>query len=286
MRKLVLGLFLSFAAASMVFANSIDVGQVNSQIKKVLSPFQNQNTIVNLTFTDINLTDERVEKVAVNAQYFKKAANNHFNLKLDNIEYDYNDGVAPKTVMAGSLGIDLTKMLSQEDINELIPQLVEYVDNMFETTTDQEYGDALNFSGAVTSTSKDAQGNYQGLTALFAATVDFSKLPEETPLEDVFFKSFALSVSLNVHEGLSFQGYVISNPDYKSFKEDEEGLTEFLKKLAANDPDEMRTIFQTFMMVDTVVSSMLEGNNLGKFIPKLKVSHQPSKSSPVNTPKK
>lgn len=266
MRKIALAFCLTFTA-SVSFANNIDVGKLNSQFKNLLAPFQNQNTIADVTFNDLNLSDDRVDKVGLSAQYYKKGSTNTLNLKLDNLQYDYNNGISPKTFIAGSLGIDLTKLLPQEEINEIVPGVVEYIDELLEMSSDEDYGDALDFNGAVTSATKDSSGNYTGFSALFAANIDLNKLPQSTPVEEVAIKGAALSVSLNVKEGIHFHGYFISNPDYKSFKEDEEGLTELLQKLVANDPEEMQQIFQVFVMVDAFVTAMLEDEDvLGKYL--------------------
>ncbi|WP_454780972.1 hypothetical protein [Legionella sp. WA2022007384] len=49
----------------------------------------------------------------------------------------------------------------------------------------QEYGDAIFIKGVVTSTTKDSDGNYIGLTALISAKIDLDKLPEDLSRESV-----------------------------------------------------------------------------------------------------
>jgi hypothetical protein len=57
----------------------------------------------------------------------KQGTHNFFRLNLDNIHYDYDEGINPKTVFAGGLETDLTQIFRQDEINEIVPGLVEFI---------------------------------------------------------------------------------------------------------------------------------------------------------------
>jgi hypothetical protein len=139
-------------------------------------------------------------------------------------------------------------------------------ESMMKDIDDLDYGDAINFNGAVTSSKKDTEGNYVSVSAVFSTNIDFSKIPQDVSKEEIFFKSYLAAFTLDVKKGMFFHGYVVSNPDYESFKDDQEGLTEYLQKFVANDPEQMEDLFQFIAMIDAFATAMLEGNMLSKYI--------------------
>lgn len=256
MKKVFLALGLGFTLAANVFAADNTIEQLNSEIVTILAPFQDEATVANLYFNALETNAERALQVAVTGLYRKIGPQNTVALKIDNISYDYGNGLSPTTIVKGSAGVDLSKLMSQEEINRMFDDAAELIEDVVKKNS-EEYGDAASIKGIITSTSKDVHGNYTGLTALLTAKIDLSKLPEGMESEDVIATDAALSIALNVKTGLTVEGFVVSNPEFRGFKEDQEGLKEFLDKLLARDEEEMQKIQDLFMNLDYIAGGVV-----------------------------
>ena len=263
MKKLVLSLGLSFGLIAGAFAENIDLDQLNSQVQEVLAPFQNQTTMAQLAFDTVEINTERTEKVAIHALYRKVGPQNTFELKVDNLSYDYGDGSSPITILKGSIGLDVTKMIPQEDLNHFIPMAAQFVEGIAKDYS-REYKDAVSVKGVVTSTPKDNDGNFTGLTALFSMKIDLSKLPEDKKSEEVMATDIVLALNLNLHEGLSIDAFMVSNPNYLRFNEDQDGLKETLNKLLANDEEVNTSLRGLVVSLDDMASKIVTTLNLWK----------------------
>lgn len=261
MKKLVfsLGFGLTLAAGVVCADNVLD--QLNTAVVNILAPFQDQATVAKLNFESIETNSERAVKVALNGQYRKVGSQNTFALNIDNLSYDYGTGTAPITVFNGSLGIDFTKVLPQDQINLMIPMAAQMVEEIAKDYTEEEYGDAATIRSVVTSTTKDTEGNFTALTALISVKIDLSKLPEETISEDIFATDIVLSLSINLKTGVMINAYLVSNPEYIKFKEDQEGLKEILDKLLARDDEALEELTDFVARLDDFASQIVEMSN-------------------------
>ncbi|KTD06468.1 hypothetical protein Lgra_3245 [Legionella gratiana] len=269
MKKFFCSIGLSFCLVSSVFASDNALDLLNSEITNILAPLQNQDTVARLKFDTVELNSERAEKIALNGLYKKFGSKNSFEVKVDNLSYDYGDGKSPTTVFKGSLGLDFTKFLPREESNEMIPSAIEYLQETIREYT-EEYGDAIFIKGVLTSTTKDMDGNYTGLTALLSAKIDLNKLPEDLSRTEVMATDAFISITLNLKTGFSIDGFVVSNPEYSGFQEDELGLKEVLEHFLARDKETRDLIEGTFMFLDYVASDIVEIDNSSfwKLIPK------------------
>jgi hypothetical protein len=257
MKKFVLSLGLGLALVTgSVSADSV-LDQLNTRIAEVLSPYQNQTTAAQLTFNAVETNETRAVKVALNGLYRKAGSQNTLELKIDNVSYEYAENKDPITIIKGALGIDFTKILPQEQINLIIPMASELLEEFAQNYT-EEYGDAASVRSVITSTNKDADGNYTGLSALVSAKFDLSKLPEETNKESIRFTDIVMSLTININTGVMIDAYMVSNPDYFGFNENEIGLKEILDSLLSGDEEALGEIESFVQGLDNAASSIVE----------------------------
>ncbi|WP_131779611.1 hypothetical protein [Legionella bozemanae] len=259
MKKFFCSIGLSFSLFSSVFASST-LDLLNSEIANILAPFQDQATVAHLKFDAVEINNERAAKVAFNGLYRKIGSKNSFEIKVDNLSYDYGDGTSPTTVLKGSLGLDLTKFLTREESNEMIPSAIELLEATVKSYT-EEYGDAIFIKGVVTSTTKDIDGNYTGLTALITTKIDLNKLPEDLSREEVMATDAFFSITLNLKTGIAIDAFMISNPEYWGFQENQLGLKELLEHLLARDKEAIQIIVNVFANLHYMASNIVEVDN-------------------------
>jgi hypothetical protein len=70
MRNILLAISLAFSVTPVAFASNIEVNKLNAQITAILAPYQNQTTSAQVTFDELTITDERVDRVGVHAKLF------------------------------------------------------------------------------------------------------------------------------------------------------------------------------------------------------------------------
>ena len=260
MKKFFCTLGLSLSVISSALAGDSPLDLLNTEITNILTPFQNQTTAAKLKFDAVEINNERALKVALNGLYSKMGSKNNFIIKVDNLGYDYNDGISPTTTLKGSLGFDLTKFLSREQSNEMVPKSIELLEETVKSYT-EEYGDAIFIKGVVTSTTKDAEGNYIGLSALLAIKIDLDKLPEYLSPEDVMVTDAFFSITLNLKTGIAIDSFIVSNPEYLGYQQDQMGLKEVLENLLARGDETKRMIETVFMSLDSIPSDIVEMDN-------------------------
>ncbi|CAM2946667.1 Uncharacterised protein [Legionella steigerwaltii] len=260
MKKLFCTLGLSLSLISSALAGDTPLDLLNTEIANILIPFQNQTTAAKLKFDAVEINNERALKVAVNGLYSKIGSKNSFTLKVDNLGYDYKDGTSPTTTLKGSLGLDLTKLLTREQSNEMVPQAIELLEETVKSYI-EEYDDAVFIKGEVTSTTKDDNGNYTGLSALVAIKIDLDKLPEYISREDIMATDAFFAVTLNLKTGITIDAFVVSNPEYLRFKEDQMGLKEVLEELLTRGKETRAIIETLFIGLDATASGIVEVDN-------------------------
>lgn len=242
MKKIVIALGLSLSLCTGVCAADSVLDQLNEQVVNILAPFQSETTHAQFTFGKVETDADRALNVALNGIYRKVGWLNIFDFKVDNLSYNYGDGSAPMTIIKGSLGVDFTKLLTQDQINEMVPFAADLVEEFAQLYSNGEYGDAVSVRGVVTSTTTNTDGNYNSLSAIVSAKIDLTKIPEDKSSEDIMLTDSVVYITLNVKTGMTIDAYIISNPAYIGFQEKQEGLKEILDQLLAGDEDTIAEI--------------------------------------------
>jgi hypothetical protein len=258
----VLGLGISFALSAIAAPQLKNaVSELNAEIERLLTPFQDENTKAFLNFRAIETDAVRATEVKLDALFRKIGTQNIAEVKIEDISYSYGNGETPTTNINGSLGIDITKILPQETLNEIIPGVEEMVLELAKDFA-KEYGDAATIDVKVTDKTTDENGNFVTIKATMSGNIDLTKLPAEVKVEDVLFTSAGIELDVNLVKGISFKLNAISNPAYKGFQEDQEGLKEMLEKLLARDAKQMQEIESLFKNLNETASQIVNGQSM------------------------
>ncbi|MGZ3712319.1 MAG: hypothetical protein ACXVBE_11215, partial [Bdellovibrionota bacterium] len=258
-KKFVIISMACLSIATSALAAPSPTGQVNAEIRNILSAFQNSRTQASLSFKELATNGKQALSLAMTALYKKVGAKNSFTLSIDNLSYKYGD--RPLTKGNGAVKVDLVKMMGQEEINQLVPNIETMVNglaNSFAT----KYGQAGQLAAKVTDLKKDAQGNYVGLNANITFQLNYANLPANINKDEVMFDSGRVSLSLNATQGFTFNFEFVSNKEYKGFSANEHGLKEYIDALLAKDAktlDEIKTIFR---QLDEGAEGIVEGKLL------------------------
>jgi hypothetical protein len=257
MKKTALALVAGLSVATAAFAAS-QIESLNAEIARILAPFQNESTVARLSFHSIETNKERALSVGVSGLYSKVGTANKFEIRISDLSYNYGNGSAPTTKVNAGVGIDLTKVLPQESINQLIPVVEELVKEMSQGVT-KDYGDAVTVDARVLEKTQDEAGNYVAIKALLKADIDLGKLPETKPVDQVLLQSGEAILTVNIKEGISLEASLVSNPRYKGFQRDQKGLKETLEQLLARDPKQMEEIQRIFGGIDGFATKFVNG---------------------------
>ena len=260
MKKICSVLIFSFLSISQSFANDVLLEDVNNQFESILQPFQNSQTKAQIQFNDMAFDAEKAKKISLKAYFEKKGKSDNIILSVNHLSYDHTILDKPLTAVDGSFGINISKLLEQEKLNQVIPLLKDMFDKFSDEYAKNIYGDAMDINAVITSLHQDSERNYVGLAALITANIDLQNLPEHTKLNEVMFKSASVALEFDVHRGLHFQAFLVSNPQYERFDATKSGLKEKLEKLASGDHQVIRDIKEIFERIDSEVSTFIENH--------------------------
>lgn len=260
MKKLISSIGLAFSLAGSGFCGDIDLTMLNSRVTDVLSPYQNQNTVIKGEFARLNMDAIRVYQADFSGLYQKTGSVNTLKLQINHLRYDYGTGQEPKLTFKGALDFDLSRVVSADQINSTAPHLVyDIIHELSKKALELE--DALTLRGLNTSLQRDADGNIESLGAFISARIDLDQLSTEMR-RDIPATEGALSFTLNVHKGMTIDGYVIMNPEYMYFQHGETGLKEQLEQFIAGDEQLLMKMNMGLMYLDYMVGMLVEQSEL------------------------
>lgn len=231
-----------------VAATVISKEAVNKNVEFLVAPMLDENTKIDVRFTDLNVDAVRALDFGLEANFYKKGAVNELTLQLANWEYHYGNGSQPTAQGTVSLQSDLVKALGQQFVNELATDLSSFVENAGKSFG-EKYGEALALEAKMSELTKDANGNVVSVKVSIKANVDFAKLPQNLKVEDVEFKSFVANISASPKH-LTASVQVGLNPANKSFAKDQTGLKEYIDKLLSEDAETYETVQSLIAMLN------------------------------------
>lgn len=256
-KYLVLSMACLTVSATALAAASLK--ELNAEIKSALSGFQNSRTQASLVIKEARTNSKQALGLAVKALYKKAGSRSEFTVQLDNLSYQY--GSRPTTKGNGTIKIDLTKLMPQEELNQMIPGLQTMVEGLASTFA-AKYGQAGNLIARVSDLQQDDQGNYTALKASVTFQLDYAKLPASVQKEDVMFDSGRFAFTLNVKQGVTFNFEMVSNSSYKGFRAEEKGLKEYIEALLNRDARTLEEIQKMFRQLDEGAAGIVEGKLL------------------------
>lgn len=258
MKKILLPvLALCLTATAMAAPQTFNkISQLNLEVKKILKPFQNIDTEARLRFLDIKTDQDRALSLKLNGLYRKFGNNNRLTLRIEDLSYNYGNGSGPLTIAKGSFGLNLTKIIPQEDLNSIVPGAEEMVKEFAKSFTEQ-YGDSVLVDARVLEKRQDAQGNFTFLSAELGVKFDLSKLPENIRRDEIPVLEGTVNLSVDFRKGLGFEAKIVSNPEYSAFQKDQQGLKEILDALLARDTSQLKQIEDIFRGLDDMAKGLV-----------------------------
>lgn len=236
MRKLFAGLaiFVSLTA----FAASIQVDDLNKEIKNLLASIQDENTQAEIAFSDIKTDENRTLNFSVSGFLAKQSPTNFISIAVNPLSYNFGDGTAPQVEFVGALVTDLSKLISQEQFNEIVPDVEQTIKELADQFA-AEFKEALTIDAKVTEKNQDSAGDFTNVKGHIDLALDLTRLPEEVKAEDVPVTAVRVEVDLTFKVGVNLAVQATMNPNYKGFKDGNKGMKEYLDKLLAQDPKVM-----------------------------------------------
>lgn len=253
MKKNLLAIGLGFIVATNSYAFSPLADQLNEASAALLSYIINDNTTAQMQFSEVDMDADHVLNLAFSSNYRKVGRYNTLVLKIDNYRYNYNNGLSPTSSLKGSLGFDATKMIPKDELDEVMSTGIHLIESISDQISER-YRDMIVLRGVVTSTPKDAQGHFLGLSALFSLKVDIERLPEP---EGMPILEGTATISLDVKKGLTFEGFVVHNPHCLSYEKIYPGLKEIIEGVIAGGEKTPPLVFVTMMDSDNYANSLV-----------------------------
>jgi hypothetical protein len=243
----------AFAGPTLVEA----ITQLNNTVEKILLPYQDAQTQARIEFKNIQTDTVRALQAKLNAFFFKTGPGNTLTLKIDDLSYDYGNGQTPTTNLEGSFALDITKVLPQSDLNDLIENLEATIKDL---TADyiKDYGNAVTITANVTDKTKNANGDYVTVKADLTVAIDLAQLPADKKAEDIPLTFANAKLELDVNKGIFVKAQVVSNPTYKGFQQGELGLKEALDLLLAQDPATMQQIQDLVKQINDIATDLVK----------------------------
>ncbi len=247
--------FVFVISSVAVAAGFISKEAVNQKVAEITAPYNNENTKMEIKFTDLNVDSIRALDFGLKASVWKKGPENEVNLKLDNVQYHYGDGQNPTATGALSLKLDLVKAFGQPTLNSFAEGLGEIAQEVA-STYGQKYGEAVTVDAKLEELVKDQQGNVVTAKLHVAVVIDFNKLPANLKVEDVEFKNIEAEVIAS-RGGVEGSVSLVLNSANKSFQQDQPGLKELVDKLLKEDAETYKSLqgFANFLnsLADSIV---------------------------------
>ena len=225
--------FVLVFASVATAATLISKDEVNKKVAAITAPYNVDGSTVELSFTDLNVSNLRALDFGIKILVAKKGTSNELVLKVDNTSYHYGDGSTPTVNANLSMKYDLVKAFGQNTLNNGAADFEDMVQSMSKEYT-AKYGAAVEVEARMVEVLKDAAGNVTSAKVRLGAVIDFAKLPADLKMEDVEFQSFQTELTIST-AGLSGQFTLVMNPLNKSFQEETPGLREFIVALLNDD---------------------------------------------------
>jgi hypothetical protein len=235
---------LAFLALTITAATAIasNIADINKTIQDLINANLESNQKVNFEFTKLETNEFQTLSFGLKANLWAKSltSDNELNLKLEPVEYEYNNGIDPTLKFGINLTTDLTKILTREEINDLAQEVESIILNVSSSFL-ADYGDAATVTTQIDQFKKDSDGNVTEMSGNFRIKINKPLLPEDIRIEDVPFEEVFVTASVTLTNiQLNIESKL--NPLNRHFKQDEVGLKEYLDKVINKDPSTLEAI--------------------------------------------
>lgn len=253
--------FKKAAAFVLVFASVataatlISKEEVNKKVAAITAPYNVDGSTVDLSFTDLNVSNLRALDFGIKLLVDKKGTSNELVLKVDNTSYHYGDGSVPTVNANVSMKYDLLKAFGHDTLNRGAEDFEDMVVSMTKEYT-ATYGAAVELEAKMVELVKDSAGNVTSAKVRMSAVIDFAKLPADLKIEDVEFQSFETELTIST-TGMSGKFTLVMNPLSKYFQEETPGLREFIVALLNDDQQIYADLTEFAQILNGIAESLV-----------------------------
>ncbi len=258
MKQLLLILLMIPGLAAHATELNPAIRDLNAAIEEILAPVRDADTQVAIEFTDIQTNAERALAVSLRGHYKKTGPANFVELRLDQLDYAYGDGTAPISRIKGHLGTDITKILNAEQVNRLVPEIESMIHSIAGDAV-REYGDAATVKVEITDRRKNEAGDFTAVSGRIGVYIDLAKLPGSKKSEDIMVTAFEADVSADVKTGFTVSATLISNPAYRGFHTDNEGLKDLLDRFLSREPSTLAELQKFILDLNELAGRVAHG---------------------------
>lgn len=258
MKKMILA---PLALLASVAVAAVSLPELNANLDKLLAPINDGQTVARVIFSNIKTNSERALSLRASALYRKVGSQNTLGIDIKNVSYEYGDGSAPTTYVTADLDLDLTKVIGQETLNEIIPSVEGLIQDVTKSLT-EDYGEAVSVVTEISNKEQDGQGNFTAIKGAISFKIDASKLPASKPLSEVPLLAANLIVDVKLAKGTALSVTATSNPAYKGFQKENEGLKEYLDALLNEDAKKVNEIASFISRLNEAAAGIVEQNGL------------------------
>ena len=248
------------SSASVITLTQDDVKAINEEISKLLTPYNDNLTQAELTFSRISTNEKRAVDVQVGSRFSKTGAAGSLRANINNLEYTYPDqqGCAqlpPRLQLDFDAAFNLLNFMTQEEINKMGSSLEKEFLNLIMDFV-RDYGDAAQIDAKITKKNLDDKGNLTALGAYIDISIDKTRLPKDFDMNRMYFIHIKLEPEITL-QSLKLKADVVINPETNAFKYDEKGLKEYLEKIKARDPETLHEIAAYIRFVDDLAKDVI-----------------------------
>jgi len=247
-------LTLSLLLSALAVADLTDVEKLNSIVKEILAPLNNNLTQVDLTTNTLTFSGEKLSAFNGDALLIKEGKFNRFAALINLNFLNENETSA---AASGSLALNLPTAFGQDTLNRYAPSLADYAKELVSQYTSQ-YGDNVEVNARVYDSKYDDNQNILELKFEINISIALENLDKEL-LESTFLKNASFTLAVN-RSGMTFNGNVDLNPDYKYFKETNSDIKELFSKLLEKDADTMNQVYSNFESLDDLLDDIVNTN--------------------------
>lgn len=246
---------VSTATAAAVVAK-FTVQDVNAKVQKLVAPFNNATTKMELVFTKLGVDEKKTLDFGFTGLVSKVGSTNEAKLEFRKAQYAYGDGTKPTVDLDVAMTVDLVKAVGQDTINSLADDLDSLALD-FAKDFAKDYGSAATISAKTVDKVVGANGDVQKMKIHLNAVIDLAQLPATKELKDVEAQEIELVVTAT-QQGFEIQGKFVANPNYKGFEQGEDGLKEYVEKLLIDDAKTYDDLNRYLAVLDSAATWLAE----------------------------
>ncbi len=251
----------AWAAPRTTSSPAINVKVINQELTQVLQQYNNKKSILKGVLTAASVDTTRATSLG---GYAVAVKDGQVKAKLiASFDYSYLEGATQPVLgfdanlaapNGGMKQILVNFGIQQSKINRFFTDSQTQLQQITQSLLHQ-YGNAVTVKALVDSVRKDKLNNYIAENLSIRASVDLTKLPANIKPDQVILTDVQAHFSINLTNGAQLSAKVALNPGYSDFKENQNGLKEYLEELQKNNPDAINALSNYAQMANDFMNA-------------------------------